>query len=721
MQRNTSKAEFIRAIMDGNLSVVEQYLLDHPDTINYKYDGKMTALMVAAYHGQVAITALLLAQPHIDIHIATVNGRTATDIANERGHQEIGVAITNSNRPRNLTPAFPPTANSAPLSIFTRPPNTASPAARSGGGLGFSFVSANQTTGSAPAEVGLSISAFRRLMSEKRARLESLSITAPQAVPAARAAPDHVSAESEVEFASQLRAGSALSNAVIAAIHNGDIQHVTAFMNTNATFRRLAYYITDPANNQTALMIAARLADLEIVARLLEPFNLFGEQRDLPHEIYYEARDNLGRTALMHAALTGSLEIVAMLLLLRGVGIDHGVRDNSGRNAAELAENNGFQRVGEYIRTQMGLEARIRNGSFNPETFLQNMPAFGDRFYPPRTRLEVSQNTPGSRETVRLVNNANDRSLFGEDQATRERRLAVEDFITAARHNNREAVNDFIAANRDRPYLSANLFAAAQVAHPDTAAYLLEMHSRLEHEAHEQMQTSQEATPPSASTNRQAARLEACGFTRDVPEPLRDVSTLEIMHDPVTLSSGHTHERNSLKQLSAAVVNKVLLRNCIACPISRACVPRSEVDNSTNICMRNIIEDFICTQEDPKYKSKLVRLLLCPLSKNIMHNPVTLACGLTVDRQALIELFARHNNPDTLKIDGTLQVMRKELDTLKTNIAIQKLIATIPKEDFEAEIQKMVRERRQGLFVAAPSTDNINKGGAPAGEPRQKK
>jgi ankyrin repeat protein len=707
MQHNMTKAEFVRAIVGGNLSAVEQYLRDHPDSINFKYDGNMTALMLAAYHGQTSIVAALIEQPNIDINIATPDGRTAADIANERGHHSIGVALENSPAIHWFVGSTVQSTNEFELDLY--------------GDLYGDGDDVTQPVTLNLAPLAAALERYNHALNTE-ALINAISSSADQALthpailttPASAASPDSIRhapperselGDALVEFRRNFNRNNMEQNrldnvvtheqmtasitALMTAVRNNDVQQVTAILREHRHLNQIGYLMTDSENNQTALMIAARQGSTNIVrmllGTLLAPSPIQDPLGIAFHQPRYEqVTDNEGRTALMHAAMAGHLEIAEMLLSLRHV--DHGVRDLRGRSAAQLAENNGFQHIGEYIRGQVREELRRR--LFQPSFFHQH--------------------------------GTTTRPQFDEDQATRERRLAVEGFMTAARHNDREAVNDFIAANQGRPYLSANLYAAAQVSHPDLTAHLMQLHSQLQHDA-EQAQTSQENTPAPASTNRQAARLEACRFAGEVPEPLRDVSTLEMMDDPVTVSSGHTYERNSLKQLPTAVVNKVTIRNCIVCPISRACIPRSEADNPTNICMRNIIEDFVCTQEDPNYKSKLVRLLLCPLSRNIMHNPVTLACGLTVDRQALIALFARHKNPDTLKIDETLAVSRKELDTLKTNIAIQKLIASIPNEDFEAEIQKMVRERRQGLFVAAPSTDDINKGGAPAEEPRQKK
>ena len=728
MQHNMTKAEFVKAIIDGNLSAVELYLRDHPDTINYKYDGKMTALMLAAHHGRAAIADLLLAQPNIDINIVTANGSTAADIADEHGHQDIGFDIR--NRPRTIlrVGSNVQSTNEPALDLYGDGDDATHPVTFDLTPLAAAFERYNQALNTEALINAISSgdqAAAQNIVSTNPAILttpaHAASSTTSQHTPQRQSELGNALDAFRRDFNSNSTSGDRLDDmamhrqqmadsitALSTAVRNNDVPQVAALLHEHIYLRRLGYQLTEPPNNQTLLMIAARNGSTEIVrlllGNLLEPSQT-NSRLGIAAPRFAEAGDNEGRTALMHAARAGHLEIVRILLSLPNIDYRARVR---GLNAAHLAENNGFQHVADYIRRHMVEERRRNLDPLQPVSAADLMQILTDLPEADRARFFVASHTHNTAAQP-----------HGEDEATRERRLAVEGFMTAARHNDREAVNDFIAANQGRPYLSANLYAAAQVAHPDMAAYLMQLHSQLQHDA-EEVQTSQEKIPAPASTNRQVARLEACRFAGEVPEPLRDVSTLEIMSDPVTVSSGHTHERNSLKQLPTAVVNKVMIRDCIVCPISRACIPRSEADNPTNICLRNIIEDFVCTQEDPKYKSKLVRLLLCPLSRNIMHNPVTLACGLTVDRQALIELFARHNNPDTLKIDGTLQVTRKELDTLKTNIAIKKLIATIPTEDFEAEIQKMMRERRQGLFDTAQGTA-VSKDEAPAGEPRPKK
>ena len=78
------------AIIGGDLTLVQTALLDHPEQLNTAYaQNGNTPLHVAALNGYTEIVKLLLAQPGINKTRTNNDGKTAADLAREKGFAQI--------------------------------------------------------------------------------------------------------------------------------------------------------------------------------------------------------------------------------------------------------------------------------------------------------------------------------------------------------------------------------------------------------------------------------------------------------------------------------------------------------------------------------------------------------------------------------------------------------------------------------------------------------
>ena len=78
------------AIISGDMDLVRTALQDHPEHLNTAYaQNGNTPLHVAALNGKTEIVKLLLAQPGIDKTLKNNEGKTAADLAQEKGFAEI--------------------------------------------------------------------------------------------------------------------------------------------------------------------------------------------------------------------------------------------------------------------------------------------------------------------------------------------------------------------------------------------------------------------------------------------------------------------------------------------------------------------------------------------------------------------------------------------------------------------------------------------------------
>ena len=271
------------------------------------------------------------------------------------------------------------------------------------------------------------------------------------------------------------------------------------------------------------------------------------------------------------------------------------------------------------------------------------------------------------------------------------RRDPAQEFMAAVRRNDREAVDAYVSAHSQDDNLYVTLSTAVNVAahaqHLNMAAHLM------------QLATNAEPTIEAPASdedvvllNRNEERLQQCNFTGTVPESLCCSATKDIMVHPVTPCSGRPLERSSLKKM---LENK----DCCACPIKRAIILKDELENGTDICLSAYIEAFVSSNGELSL-SQIERLLQCPITKALFTDPVTFACGLTLEREAAEKLFAGHSLDEIKysKGNNVFFINRSELSRA-TNNAIKSLV-----EDYLAARKKQhdanepVRAARIKLF-----------------------
>ena len=86
----------LNSIISGDLALVQTALTDHPEQLNTAYaQNGNTPLHVAALNGYTDIVRLLLEQPGIDTTRTNNEGKTALDLAREKGHSEISQLLEN--------------------------------------------------------------------------------------------------------------------------------------------------------------------------------------------------------------------------------------------------------------------------------------------------------------------------------------------------------------------------------------------------------------------------------------------------------------------------------------------------------------------------------------------------------------------------------------------------------------------------------------------------
>ena len=86
---------------------------------------------------------------------------------------------------------------------------------------------------------------------------------------------------------------------------------------------------------------------------------------------------------------------------------------------------------------------------------------------------------------------------------------------------------------------------------------------------------------------------------KEVYESLCDPISLEIMNDPIAVSSGITYDRKSLEDYfkSKRDPQTRKIPSIISCPISNQTIHRTELNNKTHIITKNLISSFVSNQE----------------------------------------------------------------------------------------------------------------------------
>lgn len=220
------------------------------------------------------------------------------------------------------------------------------------------------------------------------------------------------------------------------------------------------------------------------------------------------------------------------------------------------------------------------------------------------------------------------------------------------------------------------------------------------------------------------SRYDNMRLAGEPPAHLTDPISMNLMDDPITLSSGHTYERGSIK--GWALISKPL-----TCPISRQPFKSEELDFGTNTLIKDLCEQFVESSQlidtnipldqgkessgyiddpaiycldDPTIITLQKRLdnigymggvpphLMCPLSRRLMDNPVTLSTGKTYDRSSII-IWAMMHQPLICPI--TQQIFKQEDLDFAATIELKNLC-----EKFVENLEEQVK--------SAPSTSDVD-------------
>lgn len=90
------------------------------------------------------------------------------------------------------------------------------------------------------------------------------------------------------------------------------------------------------------------------------------------------------------------------------------------------------------------------------------------------------------------------------------------------------------------------------------------------------------------------SRLLKTEYAGEIPEYLICPISREIMDDPITVSSGVTYDRQSLKSYFVSKGNPITLE----CPITRLPIRQNELSNQPSITIKQFIESFVSEKEN---------------------------------------------------------------------------------------------------------------------------
>lgn len=279
----------------------------------------------------------------------------------------------------------------------------------------------------------------------------------------------------------------------------------------------------------------------------------------------------------------------------------------------------------------------------------------------------------------------------------------LQNFMLAVRRNNRDAIEQYINEHTQEEYFHVTLREAAYVAQQvnNDALYGALMALAVDHEeSHPNTNAAQ--ADEIVVLNRSEQRLKQCNFTGTVPQSLCCSAMLLIMEDPVTICSGHTLDRSSLKE-------------CSTCPRTRMPILKDELNNGTDICLNSYIEAFINGSGKIDLHD-IKKLLQCPLKKELFRDPVTLTCGLTVERKAAERLFADNDYQSVEICHDEKQFIIKRLDLRRAaNIAIKTLVEEylLAKKKKQDAINEQVRFARISIFTKVTDSSEADESSRP--------
>lgn len=138
--------------------------------------------------------------------------------------------------------------------------------------------------------------------------------------------------------------------------------------------------------------------------------------------------------------------------------------------------------------------------------------------------------------------------------------------------------------------------------------------------------------------------------------------SLDIFTSPITLSNGQTYERGSLLAYA-----KHTSGDTFACPLTRKIIHKNELNHGVNRTVKAIAKAFVISIErkvagvsDVNAAEKPLNYLLCPLTRKLFNEPVTLSTGYTYERLALCELAG--NKPSFTCPRSGIEISVKELE-----------------------------------------------------------
>ena len=196
--------------------------------------------------------------------------------------------------------------------------------------------------------------------------------------------------------------------------------------------------------------------------------------------------------------------------------------------------------------------------------------------------------------------------------------------------------------------------------------------------------------------------------TGEPPLEFRCPLSLQLMEDPVTFS-GVTFDRQSLVDAmrESKTPNELQLKWPV--PDGFITFGKLALDNmSTTSYVKNVIQDYVNKQkENNKINHNLEEKsdheevvvpsrLCCPISLKLMRDPITPSCGITFDRQSLINLFNRHPNQEMLLLnwpnEGGPKIVFESEASLLTTVIVKREVKAFLDNQEGGEVNELANE-----------------------------
>jgi hypothetical protein len=145
----------------------------------------------------------------------------------------------------------------------------------------------------------------------------------------------------------------------------------------------------------------------------------------------------------------------------------------------------------------------------------------------------------------------------------------------------------------------------------------------------------------------------------------------KLMRDPVTISTGITYDRQSLLLITEG---SVLQSTCV---VTNQPFYITDCNNQTDKIIAQLIKDFAEAQQNSSliiYNDNTAQYFICPISKKLMRDPVTVSTGITYDRNSLSELAEENPDRQFLQCPGSEQFFPTSDMLRQTHKIIKQLI-----------------------------------------------